>query len=305
MPPISTDSLRSFVTRPFAGPAVSSAGSDWPKLTVVTPSYNQAAYLERTILSVLNQQYPNLEYFVMDGGSTDGSVAIIEKYAPYLAGWVSEQDRGQTDAINKGFRRATGDFVAFQNSDDVFAPGALALVADAIRQHPDGDVFFGDMYIIDEQDVITEELRVPPFCVECQLHEGMQVFNQSLFIRRDRIGQFGGLDETLRFAIDYEIVTRLSVQPDVRFQYIAGFWGGFRTQPDAKTASISHVGMAEHARIREKFLPGYQPGLFGSVLGQRFWQRYCRLRKLIYFAANGEWGYMLHRLGLRHKPKTT
>ncbi len=311
MPLIATHTLRSFVTQPFAGATAFADQTAWPKLTVVTPSYNQAAYLERTILSVLNQQYPNLEYFVIDGGSTDGSVAIIEKYAPYLAGWVSEKDRGQTDAINKGFRRATGDFVAFQNSDDIFAPGALAKAGEAIRQDPKADVLFGDMYIIDGQDVITEELRLPPFCVECQLHEGMQVFNQSLFIRRERLEQFGLLDETLRFAIDYEIITRLSVQPGVRFRYVDGFWGGFRLQPDAKTSVMSHVGMAEHAQIRAKFLPDHerqgqkQPVWMKSVLGQRFWHRYCRVRKLLYFAGRGELRYMLHRLGLRNKPKTT
>ncbi len=107
-------SLRQFVTQPYRPAATSPSSGAYPKLTVVTPSYNQAAYLERTILSVLNQGYPNLEYFIMDGGSTDGTLDIIQRYEPYLAGWVSEKDRGQTDAINKGFRRATGDYVAFQ-----------------------------------------------------------------------------------------------------------------------------------------------------------------------------------------------
>lgn len=302
MPTTFPDILHPFVTQPYAGPAAPATEQSWPKLTVVTPSYNQAAYLERTILSVLNQQYPNLEYFVMDGGSTDGSVEIIKKYEPFLAGWVSEKDRGQTDAINKGFRRATGNFVAFQNSDDVFAPGALASVANAWRQHPDTDVFFGDMYIIDEHDVITEELRVPPFCVECQLYEGMQIFNQSLFIRRERLEQFGLLDETLRFAIDYEVVTRLSVQPGVQFRHLNDFWGGFRLQPDAKTSSLAHIGRAEHNQIRDKFLPNLlRSGRSWSGLGQRFWHRYCRIRKLLYFAGRGEFGYMRHRRSLREK----
>ncbi len=256
-------------------------------------------------MSVLNQNYPNLEYFIMDGGSTDGSVDIIKKYERYLAGWVSEKDRGQTDAINKGFRRATGDYMAFQNSDDLFAPGALTAVAEAYHKDPTVDVFFGDMYIIDEQDVITEELRVPPFCVECQLHEGMQVFNQSLFIRRERLEQFGLLDETLRFAIDYEIVTRLSVKPGVHFKYIDGFWGGFRLQPDAKTSNMAHQGTIEHAQIRARFLPDLKKPGIKSMVGQRFWHRYCRIRKLLYFAGRGEWTYMVHRLGLRNKTKTT
>ena len=120
----SDNSLSSFVTQPYQ-PLVANDGRSYPKLTVVTPSYNQDEYLERTILSVLNQQSPNLEYFIIDGGSTDGSLDIIKKYEPYLAGWVSEKDRGQTDAINKGFRLATGDYVAFQNSDDVFVESAV------------------------------------------------------------------------------------------------------------------------------------------------------------------------------------
>ncbi len=266
----------------------------YPKLTVVTPSFNQVQYLERTILSVLNQQYPNLEYFIVDGGSTDGSVALIKKYEPYLAGWVSEKDRGQTDAINKGFRWATGDLVAFQNSDDVFAPGAFEQVANAWRENPKPGVFYGDMYMIDEQDVITEEFRLPPFCVECHIYEGMQVYNQSLFVRRDLLQETGLLDESLRFVIDYELVARLGVMPDVRFQHVNGFWGGFRVQPDAKSSTIATVGMAEHEQIRERFTP-----FLRSRLSKGFWLRYCRIRKLLYFVLRGQWGYVRHRLSLR------
>ena len=292
---VSTQSLRSFVTKPFQ-PASSSSGHQllYPKLTVVTPSYNQAEYLERTILSVLNQHYPNLEYFIIDGGSTDGSLDIIKKYESYLAGWISEKDRGQTDAINKGFRMATGDYVAFQNSDDVFAPDAFSRLADAWRKYTDTDVFFGDMYITDEQDVILEEMRAPAFCPECQIYEGMQVFNQSLFIRRNRLTEFGLLDESLRFVIDYEIVARLGTQPGVQFRHVDGFWGGFRVQPSAKSSTISSVGLAEHQQVKEK----YQP-LLQSRLGPAFWKRYCRVRKLLTFVAQGEFGYVRHRLQLR------
>ena len=295
---LNSESLRSFVANPYNPIAASIADEKtYPKLTVVTPSYNQAHYLERTILSVLNQQYPNLEYFIMDGGSTDGSLDIIKKYEPYLAGWVSEKDRGQTDAINKGFRRATGDYVAFQNSDDVFAAGAFEAVADAWRKAPDTDVFFGDMYITDEADVILEEMRAPAFCVECHIHEGMQVFNQSLFIRRNRLQQVGLLDESLRFVIDYEIVARLGVQPGIRFQHVDGFWGGFRVQPDAKSSTIAAtVGIQEHRQVKEK----YQPMLTSS-LGASFWQRYCRVRKLLTFVLKGEFGYVRHRLRLNRQ----
>ncbi|WP_332369485.1 glycosyltransferase family 2 protein [Spirosoma telluris] len=258
-----TNALHSFVIQPHhpQTPPVVDVKA-YPKLTVVTPSFNQAHYLERTILSVLNQGYPNLEYFIMDGGSTDGSLEIIKKYEPYLAGWVSEKDRGQTDAVNKGFRLATGDYVAFQNSDDVFAPDAFNRVATAWRKAPATDVFFGDMYIIDEEDVILEEMRAPAFCVECQIYEGMQVFNQSLFIRRDRLKQFGLLDESLRFVIDYEIVARLGVQSGMQFRHVDGFWGGFRVQPDAKSSTIAAtVGLQEHKLVKEK----YQPMLTSSL----------------------------------------
>src|SRR5439155_11304713 len=118
-------------------------GSPWPRVTVVTPSYNQGQFVEETIRSVLLQGYPNLEYVVVDGGSTDESVEIIRKYEPWLAYWVSERDQGQTHAINKGLARATGEVFAYLNSDDLFVPGALTAIGEAYARYPHADAIYG------------------------------------------------------------------------------------------------------------------------------------------------------------------
>ncbi|MFA7472583.1 MAG: glycosyltransferase family 2 protein, partial [Spirosomataceae bacterium] len=126
-----------------------------PKLTIITPSYNQADFLERTILSVLNQGYPNLEYIVIDGGSTDHSVDILRKYEKHLAFWVSEKDKGQVDALNKALKRASGEWIAFQNSDDVYFPETFLNFAKAVSKS-NGDILYGDLYLIDTQDRVLE-----------------------------------------------------------------------------------------------------------------------------------------------------
>src|SRR5437667_5688340 len=121
-----------------------------PRISIVTPSYNQGKYLEQTIRSVLDQGYPNLEYIICDGGSTDISVEIVKKYSDRLAWWCSEKDRGQSDAINKGWRRATGDILAYLNSDDVLLPGAIERVVRAFQQTPSAGVVYGDWTCLDE-----------------------------------------------------------------------------------------------------------------------------------------------------------
>jgi glycosyltransferase involved in cell wall biosynthesis len=125
-----------------------------PRVTIVTPSYNQGQFLDRAISSIINQNYPDLEYIVIDGGSTDNSVEIIKKYEKHFAYWVSEKDKGQSDAINKGMRRATGDIVGWVNSDDILLPGALTEVARLAQENPDRDIFMGRAVRIDDQDKI-------------------------------------------------------------------------------------------------------------------------------------------------------
>ena len=137
----------------------------FPKITIVTPSFNQGRFIEQTIVSVLDQQYPNLEYIVMDGGSTDGTVRILQKYDHHIDFWQSAPDQGQADAINKGFARSSGEILAWLNSDDTYQPGALGEVADLLRHHPDIDVISGRcrVWYGDHRDRILEPSSLRTF----------------------------------------------------------------------------------------------------------------------------------------------
>src|SRR5690348_14672359 len=123
-----------------------------PLVSIITPSFNQAEFLERTIQSVLTQDYPRIEYMIVDGGSTDGSIEVIKKHQSKLAWWVSEQDHGQTDAINKGFNRANGEILAWLNSDDTYHPQAVAEAVKYLIEHPEVGMVYADCNFIDEQD---------------------------------------------------------------------------------------------------------------------------------------------------------
>lgn len=132
-------------------------GQNWPKISIVTPSFNQGTYIEDCICSILDQKYPDLEYFIIDGGSSDESVQIIRKYASQLSGWISEPDRGQSDAINKGLKQASGDLVAWLNADDYYLIGALQEIAQAYWQNPEAPFYFGDGLRVDENKTRTKK----------------------------------------------------------------------------------------------------------------------------------------------------
>lgn len=237
--PFTSEELASFTGSFLAAPAAKTG----PKLTIVTPSYNQAAFLERTILSVLNQGYANLEYIVVDGGSTDGSVDIIRKYEKHLAWWVSEKDGGQSDALNKGFARATGEIVGWQNSDDLYLPGAFDRAVSAFAGDPRAEVVFGNRADIDSSGAITGESRFVPFSSIVYQYEGISFGTQALFWKRDLFDRFGLMDTGLHLAMDYEFFMRAALA-GCRFLRVPEYLGAMRRHPAAKTERF--LGTSPH-----------------------------------------------------------
>lgn len=188
----------------------------YPRISIITPSYNQAGFLAQAIESVLDQGYPNLEYMVLDGGSTDGSIEIIRRYEKHLAFWESAPDRGQSHAVNKGFRRATGELVAWMNSDDYYLPGAFAAVAEAHREVSAADrppgFFFGTGIRVDREGGLIGSFwpHKPVFDHAALVYGFDYILQPTVFIRRDPLFSVGLLDEGLRYCMDYDLWIRLA-----------------------------------------------------------------------------------------------
>ena len=257
--------IKEFVSKPlFDEVVILNKKPSYPKISIVTPSYNQAKFLERTILSVLNQNYPNLEYIIIDGGSTDGSVEIIKKYEKHLTYWVSEKDKGQTHALNKGFLKSTGEILGWQNSDDIYLPGAFHTVAESFNRFKWADLIFGNTKRIDEQDNEIGELRFVPFSYLSLLYEGMMLNNQSAFWKRSFFFEIGMLDESFKFAMDYDFFERAGRKG--RLKFIRKFLGAFRIHSRSKTSTINHVCAEEIAIIRNRIGIDEQPAIKKAIL---------------------------------------
>jgi GT2 family glycosyltransferase len=229
-----------------------------PRISIVTPSYNQAHLIERTIRSVLDQAYPNLEYIVQDGASRDGTAEVLARFSDRLHHWESVPDRGQTDAINRGFQHASGDILAYLNSDDLLLPGALSAVARYFMAHPEIDVVYGHRILIDEQDREIGRWVLPPHD-DRVLSWADYVPQETLFWRRRAWEKLGSrFDETFQFAMDWDLLLRLR-DAGARFKRLPRFLGAFRIHERQKTsASISDLGMQEMSRLRQRTL-GYVP----------------------------------------------
>ena len=179
----------------------------YPKISIVSPSFNKKEFIERCILSVLNQNYPNLEYIIIDGGSTDGSVEIIKKYEKYLTFWVSELDNGQVNAINKGLRKTTGEIAAWLNSDDFYYPGVFAKVAEEFLKNPNIDLLYGDSVLVSEKGKalikqISEGINLRLLSIDSYIAQ------PSTFIKRDLIKKLEFLDASLPYCFDYDFWIR-------------------------------------------------------------------------------------------------
>jgi glycosyltransferase involved in cell wall biosynthesis len=218
-----------------------------PLVTIVTPSYNQAHYLEETILSVLRQSYSNLEYIIVDGGSQDGSQEIIQRHASRLAGWISEPDRGQTDAINKGFARANGEILAWLNSDDTYFPHAVGEAVEFLQSNPSAGMVYGDANLIDQNGNVIG--RFPARQTDYRrLRRGyVHIPQQAAFFRASLWKQVGPLDPSFYFAMDYDLWVRLARL--AALAYYPRIWANFRLHSTGKSVVSDDRCWPEMVRV--------------------------------------------------------
>lgn len=204
-----------------------------PLVSIITPSFNQGNFLAETIQSVLQQEYPHIEYIIVDGGSTDNSVEIIQRYASRLGWWVSEKDQGQTDAINKGFARARGKYLAWINSDDTYLPNAVSEAVAFLQAHPEIGMVYGDANLINEAGQVIG--RFPARQTDYQrLRTGyVHIPQQASFFRQSLWQQAGPLDPTFYFAMDYYLWVRLARLAPL--QYHPRLWANFRIHGSGKS----------------------------------------------------------------------
>lgn len=218
--------------------------SDLPRISIVTPSYNQSDYIEDTLLSVLRQDYPHIEYIVMDGGSTDGSQDIIQRYNDRLAFWTSEPDRGQAEAINKGLQRATGEIVAWLNSDDLYMAGAIRGAVEALRAHPEAGMVYADGYMVDAAGYLLDPHRYGDYDVLDLLCFDV-ILQPTVFMRRSALESVGYLGEDYHLVLDHDLWIRIANRFPI--VHVSSFWAVERTHVDAKTIAqaAGWVGEAE------------------------------------------------------------
>jgi glycosyltransferase involved in cell wall biosynthesis len=240
-----------------------------PLVSIVTPGRNQGAFLEATLKSVLEQDYPAIEYVVIDGASSDGSPEIIRRYSDRLAYWVSEPDRGQSDAINKGWGHCTGEIFAWLNSDDLLLPGAVASAMRVLDAHPEVGVVYGDTHFI---DAAGAPAGTPPPRRDFEFERVLigaenPIAQPSAFIRRRVLDEVGFLDPSLHYFMDWDLWLRIGARYPV--MHVPELWSSYRLHPESKTVSRDHLSrMAEELeRMYETFFAsGRVPA---ELLGRR------------------------------------
>jgi GT2 family glycosyltransferase len=233
-------------------PSASSGQVPWPKVSIVTPSYNQGQFIEETIRSVLLQGYPDLEYIIMDGGSTDESVEIIRKYEPWLAHWVSEKDAGQADAINKGWERATGAAVSWLNSDDTLNCGMLAVAVGALFDKPEIGFVYGDVNVIDKNSKIQRVSYGTSFVSKKIIIRGQNpVPQQGFLMKRSLLDRVGWLDKSMHFCMDFDYWVRLALN-GIQAIYLNKVLASFRHHEGTKTSALHKTRIENRQRVLEK-----------------------------------------------------
>jgi len=238
-----------------------------PLITIVTPSFNQARFLGTTIESVLNQDYPHIEYIILDGGSTDGSLDIIRHNEGRLAAWLSEPDKGQTEAINRGFGMARGEILAWLNSDDVYLPGAVSEAVAYLQAHPEVGMVHGEAYYINEAG--TPVARFPSADTDHkELRRGApRIAQQAAFFRSAVWRMVGPLDPTFYYAMDYDLWVRISAVTPLA--YVPRMWAGFRLHGESKSMTVARRCWPEMMRVHFRDGGGVVSILYAKYLVRR------------------------------------
>lgn len=245
-------------------------GQDLPLVSIVTPSFNQAPYLEETICSVLEQDYPRIEYLIVDGGSGDGSIGIIQRYADTLAWWVSEIDKGQTDAINKGFAHAKGQILAWINSDDTYEPGAVSSAVKYLQEHPDIGMVYAGCNFINEDGKIIGKFGAAQTNYKRLRRGYAHIPQQTMFFRAGLWHTVGPLDPSFYFAMDYDLWVRIAARAPIK--YLRGqIWANFRIHTSGKTILADDRCWPEMLRVHYR-----DGGSFFSLIVAKYY-----IRKLI------------------------
>lgn len=271
-PPVGKSGWPWMVT-PKELPPHTPSGKPWPKISIVTPSYNQGQFLEETIRSVLLQDYPNLEYIIMDGGSTDNSVEIIKKYEPWLTSWVSEKDNGQADAIHRGFEKATGEIIGWINSDDYYLPGAFEKIAKLFQRQPHTEMIAGAcQYIRAQGRVITKNYGLEQD-FDSLLHVGMFASQPAMFWRRDIYHKVGGLDPSLAFCMDYDLALKFYRRQTAHLchQVLAVY----RFHENTKSTNMQNILADEDALLGTRYGRSINTDRIGSMK-KSLWKKYHR-----------------------------
>ncbi|MGV8130099.1 MAG: glycosyltransferase family 2 protein [Methanolinea sp.] len=225
---------------------------DHPKVSIITPSYNQGQFIEGTIKSILSQNYPNLEYIVLDGGSTDNSLKVLKKYSDFITYWKSERDKGQSDAINRGFRISTGEIVAWLNSDDIYCPGTIEKVVEFFQDNPDISIVYGDFLNLYEQDPSQNHIvHSGEFSLKKLIARDF-IGQPTTFFRREALFDVGLLDETLQNSLDYDLFLKLGLK--YRFGYIPEVLAIYRWHGESKSGSQEEKFAREDFFIIDRIL---------------------------------------------------
>jgi len=246
------------------------------KFSIVTPSYNQGRFIDETIRSVLNQGYPLLEYIIQDAISTDETKDVLGSFSDERLKVFFEKDRGQSDAINRGFRRSSGHIMCYLNSDDLMLPNTLQCVASIFEERPDVDVVYADRFIIDEKSQIIGDWRLPP-------HDSSVVKivdyipQETLFWRRCLWEKVGEMDTSLQFAMDWDLILRFE-SVGARFIHVPQFLGAFRAHQKQKTQEKFELGREEMAKIRRRYTGVIKRAVF-QVSHLRYLMRHRKINK--------------------------